>query len=135
MSYLGYMNLQDWKTVSEIFNNIAIALAAISGGIWAGLKAFIEFVSSRRKSSYKNEMRKRYPREKLNETFKIVDHEKSPGKLYLIDLKKKEKYWIQSGPTLLDIGFFWDDAQRISEEEFHKYKEGPGILTVGTPGQ
>lgn len=128
------MSLQDLKTISEIFNNFAIGSAAIAGGIWAGLKAFIEFATSKKKSSYGDEIKKRYPREKLNKTFKIADHAKAPGKLYLVDLKKKEKYWIQSAPTLLDIGFFWDDAQRIPEEEFNKYKEGPGILTLGSPG-
>ena len=128
------MSLQDWKTISEIFNNFAIGAAAIAGGFWAGIKASIEYITSRKKSLYKDEIKKRYPREKLNKTFKIVDHEKAPGKLYLVDLKKKEKYWIQSAPTLLDLGFFWDDAQRISEAEFNKYQEGTGILTLGSPG-
>lgn len=128
------MNLQDWKTVSEIFNNFAIGLAAITGGIWAGIKAGIEFVSSKKRSSYKDDIKKRYPKEKLNKTFKIVDYANAPGKLYLVDLEKREKYWIQSASTLLDIGFFWDDAQRITVEEFNKYKEGPAILTVGVPG-
>lgn len=128
------MTLENWKVISEIFNNVAIGLAAIGGGFWAIIKGISEFVSTKKKNSYRDSFKKLYPREKLNKTFKIVDNGKAPGKLYIIDLEKKEKYWIQSGPTLLDLGFFWDDAVRISEDEFSKYEEGPGILTVGTPG-
>jgi len=123
-----------WKTFSEIFNNITIGFAAIAGILWGIIKGISEFIKSKKKKSYRDSIKKLYPRERINEIYKIVDHEKAPGKLYLVDLNKKEKYWIQSGPTLLDLGFFWDDARRISEKEFESYKEGPGILTVGTPG-
>lgn len=126
--------LGSWKTLSEIFNNFAIGLAAMAGILWGIIKGITEFVKMRKKNSFKDNIRKMYPRERINKIFKIIDHEKAPGKLYLLDLNKKEKYWIQSGTTLLDLGFFWDDANRISEKEFESYKEGPGILTVGTPG-
>lgn len=124
----------DWKYTSEVFYNFAVSLGAIGGGIFAGTKVIVEFILTRQRGSYKNKFKKLYPRESIGVIFKVVDTDKAPGKLYLIDLKKKERYWIQSSNTLLDLNLFWDDAKRISEAEFEKYKEGPAILTSGTPG-
>ena len=125
------MSIQELQTLSSIFNNFAVGIAAILGGSWAGLKAVIEFIESQRRSAYKNEMKKRFPRTALNKQFKIVDHPKAPGKFYVIDLQKKERYCIQTNETLMDLGFSWKDTEHMTTEEFHHFTEGPGILTVG----
>lgn len=130
----AFLSLGGWTAISEIFRNFAIGLGALGGGLFVGLKFVVEFILSIKKISYKAKFHKLYPREKLNDVFKIVDTERGLGKLYLVDLKKKEKYWIQSATTLLDLNFFWDDAKRISQEEFDSYREGPAILTSGEPG-
>jgi hypothetical protein len=126
--------MEDWKIRSEIFYNFAVGIGAIGGGFFAIVKAIIDWLVEKRKSSIKNEFKKLYPRKDLNITFQVVDTEKLPGKLYILDLKNKEKHWIQSSQTLLDLGLFWDDSRRISLDEFSKYKEGSAILTEGKPG-
>ena len=84
--------------------------------------------------SYKNRLKKQYPREKLNKTYKLVDTDKAPGKIYLINLKNNEIYWIASSSTFNDLNFSWDDVERISIEEFKSYKERNRILIKGSAG-
>ncbi len=79
-------------------------------------------------------IRFRYPRSKLGKTFKIIESEEKKGKLYLYDLKDKRKYWIASGQTYRDLGYFWGDAVTFRNEEFEKIPEGPLILTSGNLG-
>ena len=42
--------MQDWKTLSEIFYNFALGLAAISGGIFIGIKSIAQLISGWRKN-------------------------------------------------------------------------------------
>lgn len=127
--------MTDWKLRSEIFYNFAVGLGAIGGGIFIAMKGIIAFLKKKAQGLPIRKIKKKYPREKMNRTFKLVDTEKVPGKVYLLDLKDGKRYWIQSGPTFLDLNFFWDDFVRIEQTEFDKYKEGTPILTSGDPGK
>ena len=80
-------------------------------------------------------LRIKYPRGKMGKTFLIIESEEKKGKLYLYDLKDKVRYWIASGQTYQDLGYFWGDAKTYSKTEFNSISEGPLILTSGSPGR
>lgn len=115
------------KLISEIFYNIATGIGTLFAG-FAGFIGLREYFKYRHIETIKNKLRRLYPREKLNKTFKLVDTEKKRGKIYLVDLEKKEKYWIASGSTFTDLNFYWDDRKTISQQEFDSYPEGNWIL-------
>lgn len=121
------------KLFSEIFYNFLAGIGTFFAG-FAGLIGLLQLIKYSKRESYKNRLRKQYPKEKLNILFKLVDTDKAPGKIYLVNLRKKEKYWIASASTLTDLNFFWDEVKRIQQEEFNNYKEGEKLLTSGTPG-
>ena len=124
------------KTASEIFNNFTVGLSACVAvflGIFSIFKLIPDYLKNQKKKNVVETLRNHFPREKLNKTFKLVDTERAQGKIYLIE--KDVRYWIQSSPTFLELNFFWDDVKRITVKEFETYKEGPGILTSGTPGR
>jgi hypothetical protein len=108
---------------SQIFVNFALGISALIGlSIFRGKTAEQKYHS-------------RYPVEKINETFKLVDTEEAPDKIYLVDLKDKSKRWIKSSKTFLDLGFYWDQVVRITKKEFGSYTEKPGIFISGIPGR
>ena len=118
---------------SQIFYNFAVGFGAIVGSL-AGIKLIFDYLSQKKKREYVNEIKKLYPPRKLDLTFKIVHSPKLKGKLYLLDFLSKNRYWIQSSQTLTDLGFFWDSAGEITQEEFDKYMECCPLLTIGEPG-
>ena len=125
-----YFSLKD---ISEIFYNFAVGIGTLSG-VFAAYKLIQEWFISKSKQKMIDRLKKLYPRSELNISFLVADTARAPGKIYLIDIKKRQKYWIQSSSTYLDLGLFWDDFKRISEDEFDSYKEGVSILTSGAPG-
>ena len=125
----------DWKLTSEIFYNFAIGLGAIGGGVFVGAKGMVEFWKSRNIQVSISKIKKRYPRSELNKSFRLVDTEEAPGRVYLLDTKTRKRHWIQSGATLLDLDFYWSDFKRIATDEFNKFDEETPILTRGEPGK
>jgi hypothetical protein len=122
----------DAKYIAELFNLWAIGIGALFAGtagaflIWDRLE---EIWLRRKIRNY----RLKFPRVNLNKTFKLVDTDTAKGYIYLIDLEKRKKYWIQSAPTYLEMNFHWKDFQTINSTEFESYSEGEPILLRGDP--
>lgn len=124
---------KNWFSFSQIFYNFGVGFGALVAGI-GGFKLISEYLSSRKKQSLISNYKNKYPKEKLNDTFKIVRSPVMLGKIYIIDLKTNTKHWIKSLETLTDLDFYFDDAKDIDIKEFDGYTDGDGMLTSGIPG-
>ncbi len=120
-----------WLNVSQIYFNFMVGTAS---GAFVIAKGVSNYLSSRRQRGLETDIKTKYPREKLNIDFKIVDTEDAPGKIYLIDFGSKKRHWISSASTFRDLDYHWSDVERIKKDEFNKYSEGQAILTRGIPG-
>ena len=125
-------SMENFKVFSEIFYNLLVGTAA---GVFVIFQAISKLIKIIGNFLYKRNIRKIYPREKLKKTYKIIYSNSSGGRLYLADQVKPTKYWIASAPTLLDLGFTWDDAERVDDAAFNAYPTGPRILTSGKEGE
>ncbi len=118
--------LESWKMVSEIFLNFVLGISSLVGVV-VGAPALLKMIKV-------NRLRRQYPVDKLGIDFKLVDTDKAPGKIYLIEIHTRAKRWIESSGTFLDLRFYWDKVERISQEEFDSYEQRDGILTTGKRG-
>jgi hypothetical protein len=116
---------------SQIFFNFAVGTAS---GVFVIFNTGSKLWSSHKQKSIEVDVKKKYPRDKMNTLFQLIDTEKAPGKIYLIDLESKRRHWISSSSTMNDLGFHWSDVIRISDTDFNKYEEGTAILTSGVQG-
>ena len=120
------MSLEEWRYISEIYSNIAIGTATVIG-IVVGYPVLRRWLRVRR-------IRKLYPLSRLGVDFKLADGDKSPGKIYIVDIKRKSRKWIESLSTFHDLNFYSDKVEHMSQNELDDYREEPGILTSGKRG-
>lgn len=120
-----------WLNVSQIYFNFTVGTAS---GVFVIVNTVSKYITNKIQRSIENDIKAKYPRQKLNIDFKLIDTEDAPGKIYLIDLVTRERFWIASASTFRDLDYHWSDVQRIQKNEFNKYDEGPAILTRGIPG-
>ena len=123
------MNFVD---ISQAYFNIAVGTATGSFVIAKGITGYI---NHRKAKTLLSQFKKRYPRKKINKTFQLVDTERTPGKIYLLDFKNKKRLWISSSSTFNDLDFHTTDVDRIELIKFDKYKEGAAIWTRGVKGR
>lgn len=116
---------------SQIFFNWAVGIASGAFVIAKAIANGFRFIKNR---SIETDFKKKYPRDDLGKTFRLVDTEEAPGKIYLLDTKSKKRHWISSASTMRDLNYHWTDVERIPKSDFDKYKEGAGILTSGIQG-
>jgi hypothetical protein len=121
----------NWLNGSTIFFNIAVG---VSTGAFVIIKTSADIIGDHNKRRVKKSIRKEFPRAKLGNGFLLVDTDEVPGKIYLIDIGQDTRRWIASSSTMQDLDFQWSDVQRISNDEFNKYKEGAAIFTSGVRG-
>jgi len=118
------------KKASEIFQSFGIGIGALFGGL-AGLTAFIDWLDKRkRREGYIKELRNKYPRSLLNKEFRLIQKQSMQGWLFLLDDKKKIKFWIKDSQALKDLNYSFADAIVISDEEFDDYPQGDAIVAM-----
>lgn len=119
--------------VSQIFYNFTAGLGTLLAG-GAGLVAVNQFFTQYRANINRNQLKKRYSKEKINSEYKLVDFKKEPGKIYLLDLQTNRIHWIASAQTMTDLDFSWNDVIHLDTSEFDKYQESEKIHTSGVIG-
>ncbi|MEX0616266.1 MAG: hypothetical protein WD231_00465 [Candidatus Woykebacteria bacterium] len=125
------MNLQDWAIISDIFNKVAIGIAALITAYF-GSAYFIEELSRKRSIEY---YRKKYPPEKYKKTFKIIESEKDRGAIFLLDLESLHKHHIWNMKTVYDLGWQLYEREALPKEKFLSYLLGDPIRTRGDLGE
>lgn len=124
-----YFSIVLGKPFSEIFNNITVGI----GALLAGLGGFIAFSDWSKDKIIKNKFEKvknTYSREKLknddaNDGFRLLRFPEN-GDIFIYDLVRKEKFWIDKMSTYYALRFVDKDGlmdwKNITTEEIEKYK-------------
>jgi len=115
------------KEASEIFQSFGVGLGALLAGM-GGLTAFSDWWKKKRKKDNSIEnYRKKYPRSKLNKTYKIIRYEGDEVRIYLLDINSNKRHWVKDPSTLRALGFSGKDAKTEKYSEFNIHKEGEEI--------
>ncbi len=120
------------KEFSEIFSNFAVGLGAL-GAASTGIKIVYDWLIDKSNQKKLIRFREIYPPQELGKGYRIADSVALPGKIYIIDLRTRQKRWIQSSSTFIDLGFNWGAIEHMSVNEFDSYVEIKPILTSGKP--
>lgn len=127
-----FLPLQLVNAMSDNFNKIAIGLAALITAYF-GSSYFREELSRRRSiKSY----REKYPPQLHGKTYKFIESEKTPGAIFLLDLKTKHKHHVWNMKTMYDMGWqIYLPAEQLPNEKFLSYVTGESIRTRGELGE
>lgn len=126
------MTLQELVIVSDIFNKIAIGIAALITAYF-GSSYFREELTRKRSINF---YRKKYPPSQHNNTYKFIESEKTPGAIFLLDLKSLHKHHIWNMKTMYDIGWqIYLPANQLPDSVFLSYSIGDPIRTRGDLGE
>ena len=79
--------------------------------------------------------RKKYPPEKNQKTFKIIESEDGPGAVFLLDLESLHKHHIWNMKTMYDLGWQLYKRESLPNEKFLSYLIGDPIRTRGDLGE
>lgn len=80
----------------------------------------------------------RYPHDKFNKDWEIIENEQDPpGTYYLLDKKAETKHHILNMKTVYDLGWhiYMRFSRKIKNELFHSYHVGDRIRTQGEAGE
>lgn len=126
-------SLSQLSVIADIINKISIGIAAVLGVI-LGKSLLIE--NERRNKV--NEYLKRFPHNKFEEEWEIIENKDTPrGTYYLLEKKKKIKYHILNMKTVYDMGWhiYLYKSRLMPEKEFFSYDVGDVIKTWGEAGE
>ena len=123
--------LQLISVISDDFNKVAIGIAALVTAYF-GSSYFREELSRKRAIEY---YRKKYPPEKYQKTFKIIESEDGPGAVFLLDLESLHKHHIWNMKTMYDLGWQLYKRESLPNEKFLSYLIGDPIRTRGDLGE
>jgi hypothetical protein len=104
------MTASDWLTIAQIFNNVAVGVAAIAAAS-VGVPALRRLLNVR-------SMRKQYPLDEQGKTWELITVEGGAGSVYLHDKQLNVARHIANPATFLDVGFDWNRVRRLSRAEF-----------------
>lgn len=126
-------SLSQLNIISDIFNKIAIGIAAILGVV---LGKFL-IVESERKNKI-NQYLKRFPHSMFEKEWDfIVNKDASHGVFYLFEIKKNIKHHVLNMKTVYDMGWhiYLHKARQVPEKVFFSYDVGDVIKTWGEAGE
>lgn len=123
--------LQLISAISDNFNKVAIGIAALVTAYF-GSSYFREELSRKRAIEY---YRKKYPPEKYQKTFRIIESEDGPGAIFLLDLETLHKHHIWNMKTVYDLGWQLYKRESLPNEDFLSYLIGDPIRTRGDLGE
>lgn len=125
------MILQNLEIISDIFNKIAIGLAALATAYF-GSRYFIEERSRQKQIDL---YRKKYPSDKYGKTWKIIVREDRTGEPHVLDIDTSTKHHIWNMKTIYDLGWQFCDREPIKIDIFNSYSTGDKIRTRGDLGE
>lgn len=118
--------------ISDNFNKIAIGIAALVTAYFGGSYFRDELYRKRAINTF----RRVYPQEQHGHTFKLIESLKTPGAVFLLDLKTKRKHHIWNMKTMYDLG--WQEflpAESMNDSKFQEITTGNPIRTRGELGE
>jgi len=124
-------SLNELTTVSDIFNNFAIGIAALLG-IYLGNNYFRDEIERRRKIK---EYGKKYPYNQYSKTWKIIVREDREGEPHVLDIKSSVIHHIWNMKTIFDLGWQFYSREPVKIETFDAYQRGEPIRTRGELGE
>lgn len=126
---LAYVLLPNDKfnILTESFNRIAVGLSALAAVIFGPTLISRELEKDRKIKEYLE----RYPHDKFDKEWEIIESEKHRGAIYLFDKQGKTKHHILNMKTVYDLGWHIYPRNTIKDEVFQSYKVGDKIRTQG----
>jgi len=111
---------------SQIFYNWAVG---ISAGVFVALQGLAKLWPHLKAFWY----RFRFPVQKQNKTYEIVQLKGKEGILYT--LKKNKLRWISSSLTRSDLHFPYSGIKTLDQKDWDKYSVGSEVYTRGQRGK
>lgn len=132
LAHFFFVPLNRLAALSDNFNKVAIGIAALITAYF-GTSYFREELYRRRTIK---EFREKYAPDKHGKTYKLIESEKAPGAIFLLDLVTKKKHHIWNMKTMYDLG--WQTflpAEQLKDEKFKVISTGEPIRTRGELGE
>lgn len=126
--------INKFNTLTESFNRIAVGLSALAAVIFGPTLVSRELEKDRKIKEYL----KRYPHDRFDKNWEIIENEENPpGTYYLFDKKAKTKHHILNMKTVYDLGWhiYLHLSKKIKNSEFMSYQVGDRIRTQGEVGE
>lgn len=124
--------LKTLAAISDNFNKIAIGIAVLITAYF-GSSYFREELSRKKNIKF---YREKYPLQQYGKSYKFIESEKTPGAIFLLDLKSLHKHHIWNMKTMYDLGWqTYLPAKQLPDEDFHSYLIGDPIRTRGDLGE
>lgn len=120
---------------TEQFQSIGVGLGGILagvGGILAGLgglKVGSDWLHQQRLKRKVSRLTQRYPIDKIDKEYKLVETKEVKGKWWLIDLTNETRHWVRNLETARDMGWSYDMLSEVKEKDIKKYPVGEHINT------
>lgn len=89
------------NTLSDDFNKVSIGIAALITAYF-GSSYFREELSRKRSIKF---YREKYPPQQHDTLYKFIESKKTPGAIFLLDLKSLHKHHIWNMKTMYDMGW------------------------------
>lgn len=130
LSYV-ILPIDKFNTLTESFNRIAVGLSALAAVIFGPTLVSREIEKDRKIKEYL----KRFPHDKFSKDWEIIESEKLPGAIYILDKKVQTKHHILNMKTVYDLGWHIYPRKTIKDSSFQSYKVGDRIRTQGEAGE
>ena len=114
------MALSEWLTASQIFNNVAVGVAALAGAS-LGVPAIKRWYNIR-------SLRRQYPPSQYGKKWELIALE-GAAPIYVHDLETNTRRHIANPSTMIDAGFDWNSVRRVSRDGLENITLGPNIDT------
>ena len=115
-----------WQKFAPVFNDIGLGLGAILAGI--GAIGIIDDYRSKKNNEKSNQKWiNKFPVERLNKDFDIIQSDNAKGILYIHDKKLNKKHWIADPISLRAMGLDFSNTKTISYEEFKSIESAGNI--------
>jgi len=121
------VSLAHQKLVGEVIQPFALSIGALLSGT-AGL-VYLDGWLEKQKTNNKLvvDWSNRFPTEKLNKDFEVIQSDQMQGVIYVFDKKNNKKHWIVDPETLRALGLNYSDVKTIQNNEFEKINRGDNI--------
>ena len=119
--YLSYQLLppDKFNILTENFNRIAVGISALAAVIFGPSIVGGELEKDRKIKEYVE----KYPYNKFNIYWNLIESKEYPGAVYLLDKKLNTKHHILNMKTVYDLGWhiYWHKINKLDDLEFQKY--------------
>lgn len=126
-----YLPTDKFDILTESFNRIAVGLSALAAVIFTPTLVSRELEKDRKIKEYL----KRFPHDEFGISWKIIESERYPGAIYVLNINKKIKYHILNMKTVYDLGWHIYPRKTIKDAIFQSYRVGDRIRTQGEAGE